>query len=68
MSIIRFNRIHSSSYLFSSCRSFTHSVEQHLRDAGGGNFYNLIGPNTLIGFNNVLLRLSHIEMDPFIQV
>mmetsp|Transcript_28548 Transcript_28548/g.40668 ORF Transcript_28548/g.40668 Transcript_28548/m.40668 type:complete len:159 (+) Transcript_28548:16-492(+) len=46
---------------------FKASIENHLRLVGGGRFENIIGPNTMDEYVNVMTRLSHIEYHPYIQ-
>ena len=44
------------------------NIVDHLASVGGGNFGQvLVAPNDLVQFANVLIRLCHIELDPFMQ-
>jgi hypothetical protein len=40
----------------------------HLAALGGGLCGNIIGPNTIVQYSNIFMRMSYIECDPYIQV
>ena len=53
---------------YSSVSAFKSRIENFLRQVGGGRLGNVIGPNTMDEYVNVMTRLRDIECHPFIQV